>query len=306
LKQNRPLDEDKVKSKESDLLLSDNHFAIHHEGNNLKLDETRMMVNIMSVKTDWKHSVEADELSKEMKEKIKQPDIDLKEARNHIFVADKLPELSGLEISENLVLQMHKWIMSGLLTDKSEGLVDEYRKCPIQISGSSIARPLESEVAPMMKSFFEQTIEKKEDEDLMEYISRIHNEFQLIHPFRDGNGRIGRLIMNLALIKHGYPILVLSSGLSNMFNHACEFGNRGSLDIFTRLMAEATFKSLHIYEKALPSVNLSPSIEELLGAKVADVSATCRQFNELSPHEIIYVIPLLKILKDNLCNSVIL
>jgi Fic family protein len=200
LKQNRPLDEDKVKSIESDLLLSYNHFSIHHEGNNLKLDETRMMV---TVKTDWKHLVEADELSEEMKEKIKQPDSDLKEARNHIFVADKLPELSGFETSETLVLQMHKWIMSGLLTDKSEGLAGEYRKCPIQISGSSIARPLESKVAPMMKRFFEQTIEKREDEDLMEYISRIHNAFQFIHPFRDGNGRIGRLIMNLALTKHG-------------------------------------------------------------------------------------------------------
>jgi hypothetical protein len=41
-------------------------------------------------------------------------------------------------------------------------------------------------------------------------------------------------------------------------------------------MAEATFKSLDIYEKALPGVNLLPSIEELLGAKVADVSVVQR------------------------------
>lgn len=89
------------------------------------------------------------------------------------------------------------------------------------------------------------------DEDLFEFLARIHTEFQYIHPFRDGNGRIGRMIMNLHLMKNEHPILVLLTTISNMFNHGIEMGRRGNLSIFTRLLEEAIFNSLQIYEDAL-------------------------------------------------------
>lgn len=57
------------------------------------------------------------------------------------------------------------------------------------------------------------------DENIIEYLCRIHTEFQNIHPFRDGNGRIGRLIMNLHLMKYENPILIYPTSLSIMFNY---------------------------------------------------------------------------------------
>jgi hypothetical protein len=63
-----------------------------------------------------------------------------------------------------------------------------------------------------------QEIIQNEDEHIIEFLSRIHSRFQHIHPFRDGNGRVGRLVMNMILLKQGYPVLTFPPALSNMFN----------------------------------------------------------------------------------------
>lgn len=136
---------------DAELLLSYNHFSIHHEGNNLTLEKVRFMSSIMNSDFDWKMAVEGDEFTEEMRE-INQSDNDLKEARNHIFVSFLLPELSKEEITDALVRKkLHKWIMSGLLGDETEGLAGEYRKCSIGIEGSTTARPLSSDVPPLMR-----------------------------------------------------------------------------------------------------------------------------------------------------------
>lgn len=72
-----------------------------------------------------------------------------------------------------------------------------------------------------------------------------------IHPFGGGNGRIGRLLVNMILLKNGYPVLVLSSSLSNMFNHAVEMSHQGDFTAFARLLGQAIFRSLQVYEDAL-------------------------------------------------------
>lgn len=142
--------------------------------------------------------------------------------------------------------------MSGLLENTDEGIAGEYRKVSIGVEGSTKGRPPFSDVPPLMRFFLkENTTIQGADEDLFEFLARIHTEFQYIHPFRDGNGRIGRMIMNLHLMKNEHPILVLLTTISNMFNHGIEMGRRGNLSIFTRLLEEAIFNSLQIYEDAL-------------------------------------------------------
>jgi len=98
------------------------------------------------------------------------------------------------DITENLIKKLHSWIMCGLLIDEEEGLPGEYQKYSVGVSGSS-ASPT--------------TMIEEPDENIFEYICRIHTELQNIHPFRDGYGPIGRLIMNLHLMRYEYPVLVL-------------------------------------------------------------------------------------------------
>ena len=113
-----------------------------------------------------------------------------------------------------------------------------------------------------MKSFSETTMVEKPGENIFEYLCRIHSEFQAIHPFVDGNGRVGCLIMNLLQMRKGYPILTLPTSLSSMFNEGVKEAINGRSETFTRLLAEAIFDSLQVYEKALGK-QLLPTLDDL-------------------------------------------
>jgi hypothetical protein len=71
--------------------------------------------------------------------------------------------------------------------------------------------------------------------------------------------------MNILLLKRGFPVLVLPTTLSPMFNHAIEMGHRGDRRLFARLISEALFSSLQSYEDALDGVQLLPSPQEVFG-----------------------------------------
>jgi prophage maintenance system killer protein len=118
-----------------------------------------------------------------------------------------------------------------------------------------------------------QEIIQNEDEHIIEFLSRIHSRFQHIHPFRDGNGRVGRLVMNMILLKQGYPVLTFPPALSNMFNQGVHDGVRENYTIFSRLLAEALFSSFQAYEVAI-GVKLLPTVgdETIQFSRLAEVS----------------------------------
>ena len=272
----RPLTESEVVALQNirtKILTYATHFSLNHEGNQLDVSELQMID-----RTDWKHS-EEEEIVKEQVEMMRADDRgeakcpgdarekvtsdDIKEAINHLKVSHDLQNVYTEDITQELVLNLHGEIMKGLLINEDEGVAGEYRKCSIGVSGSSTSRARPENIPLLMERFFETSLVQKPNENFFEYLTRIHSEFQDIHPFRDGNGRIGRLIMNLLLMKKGYPILNLPTELSAMFN----FGVSQAIDknkpqTFTRLLAEATFNSLQMYEKALKT-KLLPTVSEL-------------------------------------------
>jgi Fic family protein len=95
-------------------------------------------------------------------------------------------------------------IMHGLLLTKKVG--GEYRKVSIGAKGSQVSRPNHADVPTLMAKWFEETLVRQEGEHLFEFLVRIHSQFQYVHLFLNGNGRIGRIVMNLFLVKHGYPV----------------------------------------------------------------------------------------------------
>ena len=102
------------------------------------------------------------------------------------------------------------------------------------------------------------TLIREEGENLFDYLARVHTAFQYIHPFRDGNGRLGRIIMNILLVKQGYPVMTFPTTSSPLFNHAVSLGVHGleyhlenGEKLFSRLLAEAVFSSLQAYENAI-------------------------------------------------------
>ena len=111
-----------------------------------------------------------------------------------------------------------------------------------------------------MKKWAKSLVQGK-DEHIIEFLARIHSSFQDIHPFRDGNGRVGRLVMALFLLKSGYPVLTFPLTLSCMFNQGVQMGIRGDYAIFSRLLAESLFASFQAYEDAI-GVQLLPTLKD--------------------------------------------
>jgi Trp operon repressor len=88
----RPLELDLVDRVHEELLLLFNHFSLKHEGNNLGIDETKMVTDLLSKKNS-KRPIEDEEINDKI-EKIPRSQNDIKEAVNHILVSGQLLEMA--------------------------------------------------------------------------------------------------------------------------------------------------------------------------------------------------------------------
>jgi Fic family protein len=125
-------------------------------------------------------------------------DVKETEAHSNVF----LEMLSKKErLSEELILKWHKEIFEETKSDIS----GRYRDYLVRI-GSYIA-PDWQDVPYLMKEFFKSTNKLKSNP--VELAAIIHYKFEKIHPFGDGNGRIGRLILNKVLWDNDYPMIII-------------------------------------------------------------------------------------------------
>lgn len=101
-------------------------------------------------------------------------------------------------MSESLIKQIHFLVLADKRKDRGV-----YRQIPVKILGAK-----HEPVQPyLIKPKMEQLMESYHDstEHVISKLARFHIEFESIHPFIDGNGRCGRLLVNLELMKAGYP-----------------------------------------------------------------------------------------------------
>ena len=112
--------------------------------------------------------------------------------------------LNSSKITENDILQIHKLVLSGI-DDENAG---KYRQEVVFISGTEYTPPPYKEVPELMKTFTEK-LNKKGNEHPIIKVADMHAEFESIHPFIDGNGRTGRFITSLQLIKNTYPPFIV-------------------------------------------------------------------------------------------------
>jgi Fic family protein len=89
----------------------------------------------------------------------------------------------------------------------------KYKRTQNKIQGNSSFRTAQPEEVPLrVEQFCAYVNSLRSKEEILKNIGRIHNEFQRIHPFSDGNSRTARTILNWALLKTGLPLLVLKMG----------------------------------------------------------------------------------------------
>lgn len=180
LKRRRPLTEGELERLNEEFLTEYTYNSNAIEGNTLTLRETDMVLRGLTVD------------QKSLKEHLEV--IGHKEAFDYVrqLVSENAP------ISEKVIKDIHYLV----LVDKKEdrGI---YRRIPVRIMGAAHELVQPYLIIPKMEELLEQ--HKNSNEDIVTKLARFHIEFEDIHPFIDGNGRTGRLLVNLELMKAGYP-----------------------------------------------------------------------------------------------------
>lgn len=121
----------------------------------------------------------------------------------------KLNLNGGFELTEFFIKSLHKLVTSGIIDDE---FVGKYRKEQVVIRGSSWLPPGWTEVPENMRKVVQIYNDwDANTETRFENIIRTMYEFERAHPFIDGNGRTGRLLMNYLLLRNGYPFMWINS-----------------------------------------------------------------------------------------------
>jgi Fic family protein len=127
------------------------------------------------------------------------------EAKNHQAVLEYLFQYLAKQrpLNEVLILKLHSILMNAIRSDAGT-----YRSHGVRIVGTYVPTANYVKIPQLMKALVKDVRHKKQD--TIQHISDIHARFEKIHPFSDGNGRIGRLLMHAMALKENLaPVVIL-------------------------------------------------------------------------------------------------
>lgn len=163
------------------------------------------------------------------------------EAANHAKAFELVMELSKKKhiIDNRDILQIHKCILSGL-DDANAGC---FRLVSVRISGSRTVLPNPIKVPDLMEQFNHWLIST--DENTLFKAINAHYRLVTIHPFKDGNGRTARLLMNLILMQNGFtPTIIRKIDRKRYLDALEKYQTTGNADSYNRFMLSALNRSL--------------------------------------------------------------
>lgn len=117
---------------------------------------------------------------------------DIVETANHFKCVDYIIENAKKTLTENMIKEIHFILKNGTSDSRKEWFnVGEYKKIPNEVGGKETCKPenVKIEIKKLLSLY--NKIEKKSFEQILDF----HKKFEDIHPFQDGNGRVGRLLM---------------------------------------------------------------------------------------------------------------
>ena len=171
------------------------------------------------------------------------------EVTNHKQAIDYVYSLlKKSEIEEIDLLEIHALVL-GKIEEHNAGF---YRKERMRITGSEYSPPPPNKIPTLMAEFvnsFEN--EPKEKLAVIEFSARAHFWLVHINPFIDGNGRTARLLMNLFLMRHGFPPAVILKSDRPRYYTALEAAHKGNLQQFVEIVARSLERSLDLYLEVL-------------------------------------------------------
>ena len=146
-------------------------------------------------------------------------------------------------------------IHSLVLADRQEDR-GRFRRVPVRIAGALTTPVQPYQIEPMMSALLADMDTLYHHLHVVEKAALFHLRFEAIHPFIDGNGRTGRLLMNLQLIKAGYPpVNVKFSDRRRYYQAFDDYARTGSPDMMTTLIAEYLEQHLQSMTDILSKLN---------------------------------------------------
>ena len=223
----RPLTEGEVQRLYEDFMVEYTYNSNAIEGNTLTLRETEMVLRGLTVD------------QKPLKDHLEV--VGHKDA--FYFVVDLVKE--KVEITESIIKQIHSLVLADKPMDKGV-----YRKIPVRIMGAHHEPVQPYLIEPKMYELLQDY--KKDDRNIAEKLAEFHIRFEGIHPFIDGNGRTGRLLINLELMKAGYPPIDIKFTDRKRYYDAFDaYYVKKDLSAMTKLFAEYLNARLTEYLKIL-------------------------------------------------------
>ena len=146
--------------------------------------------------------------------------------------------IKGKEITEEHVLTMHKLFYE----DIEQNYAGKYRDINVIITGSSYPVTDYNNINYEMGELFNWINNNRQNYHPVEFAALLHKKFVFIHPFKDGNGRVARLLMNTALIQDGYLLAIIPPILRNDYIALLEKAHKND-KAFVEFIAERVKES---------------------------------------------------------------
>ena len=177
-----------------DLTYNSNHM----EGSRLTHDQTRYIFETNTI------GIEKEVLNVD----------DVIETANHFRCIDMIIDHAKSALTDKFIKELHLVLKNGTSDSRKDWFaVGDYKKLPNEAGGMETAPP--EEVADRMKKLLSEYNNKEEKtfEDILDF----HVKFEHIHPFQDGNGRVGRLIMFKECLKYNIVPFIIEDNLKMFY-----------------------------------------------------------------------------------------
>lgn len=139
---------------------------------------------------------------------------DIIETTNHFRCIDLIIDRAQEKISEGLIKELHRILKSGTSDSCRDWFaVGDYKRLPNEVGGRETTPPAEvhKEMKALLKEYH--TKKTKTFEDVID----LHQRFEAIHPFQDGNGRVGRLLMFKECLANGFVPFIITDELKMFY-----------------------------------------------------------------------------------------
>ena len=204
-----------------DLTYNSNHM----EGSRLTHDQTRYIFETNTI------GIEKEVLNVD----------DVIETANHFRCIDMIIDYAKATLTENFIKKLHLVLKNGTSDSRKDWfVVGNYKKLPNEVGGMETALP--EEVADRMKKLLSEY--NNQEEKALEDILNFHVKFECIHPFQDGNGRVGRLIMFKECLKYNIVPFIIEDNLKMFYYRGLkEWNNEKGYLTDTCLTAQDLYKA---------------------------------------------------------------